>query len=165
MSPTSRRWSANTTALKTQRACSAQKSMYWTPPGPAVIFTTLPLTQAIAPIFFGASATGMHAAAAAALKRLRKTSRRRMSGRLFGRFHAQGIVEAVEVVEQADGGGQLDDFAFLEMRTQLHPQSIIYLMGIAGHALGQAQGGFFGLGEIGAPLEIGQLADLLLAPA
>ena len=43
----------------------------------------------------------------------------------FGRFHFQRVVEAVEVVEQADDGGQFDDFALVEVLAQPGPEFVV----------------------------------------
>src|SRR5438477_10272116 len=119
--------------------------MYWRPRGPGLIFSTLPVTESMSPIFLGASEMGMQAAAAMWLRKRSVRMSLKAAKILFRRFHAQGVVEAVEIVEQTDGGGQFDDLSFIEMGAQLGPQGVVHTVGIAGHAFGQAQGGFFRL--------------------
>jgi len=84
---------------------------------------------------------------------------------LLCRFHLQRIIEAVEVVEQADGGCELYDFPFIEMTPQLCEQLVLNLVGVQSEAFGETQGGFFGGGKIAAFLEFRQLFDLIFRPA
>ena len=83
----------------------------------------------------------------------------------LGGLHLERIVEAVEVVEQSDGGGKLDDFAFVEVLAKTGPEFVVDAVGVEGFALGQFQGGFFTRVEIGAGAEVGEVCNLLLAPA
>src|SRR5207237_9510065 len=105
--------------------------MYWRPRGPGLIFSTLPVTQRVSPIFLGASEMEMQAAAAMSLRKRSVRMSLKAAKILFCRLHAQGVVEAVEIVEQTDGGGQFDDLSFIEVGAQLGPQSIIHPVGVA----------------------------------
>src|SRR5271157_5539288 len=61
----------------------------------------------------------------------------------LGWFHLEGVVEAVEVVEQANGAQQFHDLTFGVEASQLGKLLVADCMGVAGDGLGQAQGGLF----------------------
>jgi len=77
----------------------------------------------------------------------------------------QSVVEAIEIIEQADGADQLHDFAFVVKAANVGPKLVVNAMGIAGDAFGQAQRDFLFFREIGSVFEIGQVLDLLVAVA
>ena len=83
----------------------------------------------------------------------------------LGGFHFERIVEAVEIVEQPDGGGQFDDFALIEMLAQFGPEFVVHCRGVEGFAFGEFEGGFFARVEIGAGAEVCEVGELLFAPA
>ena len=86
-------------------------------------------------------------------------------GDSLSRFHFQNIIEAVEVVEEADGRGQLDDLALVVMLAQLAPEGVIHIMRPKGFAFGQFQRSFFGGGKIIALSKVCQPCDLPLRPS
>jgi hypothetical protein len=83
----------------------------------------------------------------------------------FGRLHLQRVVEAVEVVEEADGAEQFDDLAFGVEAAQLGKLLVADGVGVAGDGFGQAQGGFFGGGEVVALRPVGEVGELVVGPA
>jgi hypothetical protein len=87
------------------------------------------------------------------------------SADLLRRLHSQSVVEAIEIIEQADGAHQFHNFAFIVKTANVSPQLVVDAMGIAGNALGQAQRDLLFFREIGSVFEIGQVLDLLVAVA
>ena len=83
----------------------------------------------------------------------------------LGGFHLQGVVEAVEVVEEANGAEELDDFPIVVERAQLGELLIAEAVSIAGDGFGEADGGFFSWGEVFTDLPLGQVGKLVVAPA
>src|SRR6516165_7684173 len=73
----------------------------------------------------------------------------------LGRLHAQRIVEAVEVIEEADRAEQLDDLAFRVVGAEFGELLVSDGVGVAGYSLSQAQGGLFGGREVIAELPVG----------
>src|ERR1035441_5039327 len=84
---------------------------------------------------------------------------------VFGRFHFEGVVEAVEVIEEADGAEQFDDFAFAVEGAQLGKLLVAEGVGVSGDGLGQSEGGFFGGGKIVALRPFGEVGQLVVCPA
>ena len=84
---------------------------------------------------------------------------------LLRRLHQQRIIEAIEVVKQPDSGNQLHDLTFIVVPAQLVPELVIHGMSVAGDALGQTQSYFVLVREIATLLKVGQVFDLLVAPA
>src|SRR5258705_6663762 len=78
------------------------------------------------------SPSAMHGAMHAAIPAARSAARRR-------HVHPQRVVEAIEVVEEADDGRQLDDLPFVPVRAQLRPHLFIHAMCIRRHALRQRE--------------------------
>ena len=83
----------------------------------------------------------------------------------FGWLHLEGVVEAVEVVEEADGAEQLDDFAFGVEAAQLGELLVGDGVGVAGDGFGETQGSLFGRGEVIALGPIGKVRKLVVGPA
>jgi hypothetical protein len=88
----------------------------------------------------------------------------RKTGLLRG-FHRECVVEAIEVVEQANGAEQLDHFAFIKILTKLIPQGIVHRVRVTAHALRQTQCCFLFGGEIFTLLEVCQVLNLIAGPA
>ena len=59
----------------------------------------------------------------------------------------EGVVEAIEVIEQTNHRRQLDDLAVVEVLFELGPDVFIHAMRVGGHPLGQRQRGALGWGE------------------
>ena len=57
-----------------------------------------------------------------------------------GDVHVQGVVEPVEIVEQADDRGDLDDLRLAEMPAQLGEEVVRDLAAAVGHRVRQEQG-------------------------
>src|ERR1017187_2099454 len=83
----------------------------------------------------------------------------------LGRLHFEGVVEAVEVIEEADGAEQLHDFAFVVEGAQLGILLVAEAVGVAGDGLGESEGGFFSWGKVLAVRPIGQVGQLVVCPA
>lgn len=83
----------------------------------------------------------------------------------FGWFHLQGIIEAVEVIEEAYGAKQFHHFAFGEKVAQLGKLLVGDGMGVPGDGLGQPEGGLFSGREIVALWPLGEVGELVVAPA
>src|ERR1700678_972093 len=77
----------------------------------------------------------------------------------------QGVIEAVEIIEQTDRRQQLNNLAFVVVPPQFLPELVIDAVGIERGPLCQLERGFFGVSEIGAVAEICEIAQLLLGPA
>ena len=84
---------------------------------------------------------------------------------LFGRFHLQGVIEAIEVIEEADSRQQFNNLAFIKILLQFGPELVINVVGILGHALGQTQRSLLLAREITAILKIVQVVDLVVCPS
>jgi hypothetical protein len=80
-------------------------------------------------------------------------------------LHLQRVIEAVEIVEEADRGQKLDDLAFIKVLPQLIPELFIDGVSIARDTFSQTQRGFLFFAEVGELLEIGEIIDLLVCPA
>lgn len=132
--------------------------MYWTPFGPCVTRVTFAETHAVAPIFCPACCGERHVVPASPL-------RQRTSASLLSGFHLQGIIEAIEIIKQADRCAQFDNLAFIKMCAKLLPKLFIHAVGIARHALCQTQGSFFFFSKIGASFEFMEMGDLLVCPS
>jgi len=79
----------------------------------------------------------------------RKHTRREGNGQdLFSRLHPQRVIKPVEVIEHPDGSRELYDLAVVEVAAEFGPEFVVHRVGVVGHALGQAQRGFFRRGEI-----------------
>src|SRR5258706_8481085 len=65
------------------------------------------------------SPSAMHGAMHAAIPAARSAARRR-------HVHPQCVVEAIEVVEEADDGRQLDNLPFVPVRAQLRPHLFVH---------------------------------------
>lgn len=85
--------------------------------------------------------------------------------RLLRRLHQQSIVEAIEVIKKPDRRDQLHDLSFIVVLAQRAPELVINGMSVPGDALGQTESHFLFFAEIAALLEVGQVLDLLVAPA
>ena len=83
----------------------------------------------------------------------------------LGRLHLQRIVEAVEIVEEADGAEQFDDLALGIEAAQLGELLVADGVGVARDGLGEAQRGLFGRGEVVALGPVGQVSELVVGPA
>ena len=81
------------------------------------------------------------------------------------RFHLERIIEAIEVIKQADRGSELNDFTLSEMAPQLREKLILDVVGIHGEPFGKTQCGLFGGGKIATLLEFCEVLDLILRPA
>ena len=82
----------------------------------------------------------------------------------FGWLHLKGIVEAVEVVEEADGAEELDDFAFGIEGAEFGELVVGDGVSVAGNGFGEAQGGFFGWGEVVSLGPVGEVGELVVGP-
>jgi len=83
----------------------------------------------------------------------------------FGRLHFERVVEAVEVVEEADGAEQLDDLALGVEAAQLGKLLVGYGVSIARDGFGEAQRSLFGRGEVVAAGPVGEVRELIVGPA
>jgi|SRR5579872_3645715 len=88
-----------------------------------------------------------------------------VEGSLSGRLHSQRIVEAIEIIKQADGRQQFDNLSLVEMQAQLRPELIVHGVRVPGDAFRQAERRLFPLREIGAALKLVQVLDLVLCPS
>ena len=96
---------------------------------------------------------------------LRKRPSLRIQGYRSSWLHRERIIKAIEIVKQANRGQQLNDLAFIKVLAQLAKELVVDGVGVAGHAFGQAQRGFFSFSEICALFEVGQVVDLFIGPA
>ncbi len=81
------------------------------------------------------------------------------------RLHPHHVVEAVEVVEEADGGGEFDDFAFVEVLAEIGPHSVVNVVRMQRFAFGESKRGLLGGSEVGAGFEVSEVCDLVVGPA
>jgi len=92
----------------------------------------------------------------------KNSGRRLISGPLFyisptpllRGLHLQCVIESIEIIEESDSRQKLYDFTFIKILAQLIPKLIINSVGIAGHALSQAQCDFLFFREVSALFEI-----------
>jgi len=70
----------------------------------------------------------------------------------LGGFHAQRVIEAVEVVEETDGAQQFDDFTVVVEGFQFGELLVAEAVGVEGDGFGEADGGLFCRGEVFAGL-------------
>lgn len=84
-----------------------------------------------------------------------------LSGRGLGGLHLERVIEPVEVVEEADGGHELDDFAFGVEAAEADKVVVGVVEGVEGHALGEVEGDLFGFAEEGAIAEGFEGFDLI----
>lgn len=84
------------------------------------------------------------------------------AGSLAGDVHVQGVVEPVEVVEEPRDGRKLHDLRVPEVRPELGHQGVVHAAGVAGHPLGQIQGGLLAGGELAGLDPAGQGLNRLI---
>ena len=77
-----------------------------------------------------------------------------LGGGRLGGLHLQEIIEAVEVIKEADGAEELDDFALGVEATEAGHVLVAVLVRVEGHGLGEMDGFFLGLGEESAGLPV-----------
>lgn len=63
----------------------------------------------------------------------------RKVGRLASGFHLQGVIEAVEIVEESGDGGEFHDLAVVEVLAELGEELVGNAVRVASHLLGQAE--------------------------
>src|SRR5579875_3300251 len=83
----------------------------------------------------------------------------------LGWLHAQRVIKAVEVVEQADGAEQFHDLALGVILAQFGELRVGHRVRIARYCFGQPQSGFFGRRKIAALPPVGQVRKLLVGPS
>lgn len=79
----------------------------------------------------------------------------------FGRLHLEGVVEAVEVVEETDGGHELDDLALVVEIAEPVDEFVGDVIGVEGHLLGERERGLLGMREVVAELIVGEIVELV----
>ena len=95
----------------------------------------------------------------------RRNSGKEDAQRLLGWLHLQCIIEAIEIVKQANRGQQFNHLSFIKMLAEFIPKLIVHSVGIARHALRQPQRSFFFGGKVRALFKVGKIVDLIVCPA
>jgi len=82
-----------------------------------------------------------------------------------GRLHLQRVIEAVEVVEQPDGGTELDNLALIKISPQFVEKPVVHLIGIKRQTVGKPQCSLVRWREVCTLLKIGEVLNLVFGPA